>query len=138
MPEAGRRAAPVRPPEAIVPAEGEFEGLVQLRQAARIDGAVAGEIVADGCVWIGENARVRARVSAREVVVAGRLEGEVRASSKVELLATAHVVAQLEAPRLVLADGSFFRGRCLTRPTEAAATPSERSESGAAADARTP
>jgi cytoskeletal protein CcmA (bactofilin family) len=118
----------------VVPAGGEFEGLVKLRHAARIDGSVAGEIVSDDCVWIGKQARVRARVSAREVLVAGELEGEVRASSKVELLDTARVVAQLETPRVVLADGSFFRGRCVTGPTEAGMAAPDTGEAGTAKD----
>jgi cytoskeletal protein CcmA (bactofilin family) len=74
----------------------------------RTDGRIEGEVVAAGMVWIGETGCVRARVEA------GELEGEVRASGKVELLATARVTAALYAPRLVLAEGSFFEGRCHT------------------------
>jgi cytoskeletal protein CcmA (bactofilin family) len=85
-----------------------------LRGPARIDGRVEGEVIAAGTVWIGESGRVRARVEAQKVVVAGALEGEVRASEKIELLATARVTAALQTPRLVLADGSFFEGRCRT------------------------
>jgi cytoskeletal protein CcmA (bactofilin family) len=101
-------------PEPVVAENAEFTGLLQLRGAARIDGEIEGEVIATGLVWIGETGRVRARVEAEEVVVAGELEGEVWASSKIELLATARVTAALYTPRLVLAEGSFFEGRCHT------------------------
>lgn len=103
-----------RVPEAVVAANAEFTGLVHLRGPARVDGRIEGEVVAAGMVWIGETGRVRARVEAEEVVVAGELDGEVRASEKIELLATARVTAALYTPRLVLAEGSFFEGRCRT------------------------
>ncbi len=110
VPTSARRRAP----EPIVAANAEFAGLLHLCGPARIDGRIEGEVIAAGMVWIGETGCVRARVEAVEVVVAGELEGEVRASEKVELLATARVTAALYAPRLVLAEGSFFEGRCHT------------------------
>jgi cytoskeletal protein CcmA (bactofilin family) len=103
-----------RAPEPVIAQNAEFTGLLQLRAAARIDGKIEGEVIAAGMVWIGETGRVRARVEAEEVVVAGELEGEVRASAKIELLATARVTAALYTPRVVMAEGSFFEGRCYT------------------------
>jgi cytoskeletal protein CcmA (bactofilin family) len=118
MSEAFARDVPARAirsvPEPVVAENAEFTGLLQLRGAARIDGEIEGEVIASGMVWIGETGRVRARVEAEEVVVAGELEGEVWASAKIELLATARVTAALYTPRLVLAEGSFFEGRCHT------------------------
>ena len=106
MPDPAAAAEPVIGPGA------EFEGLLQLRHAARIDGAIRGDIVSDGCVWVGETGRVEARVEAREVVVAGELRGTVEATARIRLLATARVSAELSAPRVMLAEGAFFEGRC--------------------------
>jgi len=122
------RIAVRRAPEPVVAQNAEFTGLLQLLAAGRIDGKIEGEVIAAGMVWIGETGRVRARVEAEEVVVAGELEGEVRASAKIELLATARVTAALYTPRVVLAEGSFFEGRCYTRsegrPADPEALPS--------------
>jgi cytoskeletal protein CcmA (bactofilin family) len=118
MSEAFARDVPTsadrRAPEPVVAENAGFTGLLQLPGAARIEGEIEGEVIATGMVWIGETGRVRARVEAEEVVVAGELEGEVWASAKIELLATARVTATLYTPRLVLAEGSFFEGRCHT------------------------
>ena len=115
-----------RAPEPVVAPNAEFKGLLHLRGPARIDGRIEGEVIAAGTVWIGETGRVRARVEAEEVVVAGELEGEVRAFGKIELLATARVIAALYTPRLVLAEGSFFEGRCHTESREQPAGPKAR------------
>ena len=124
------------PPEPVIAAGAAFEGLLQLRQPARIDGALTGEVVAVGTLWIGPSGRVRARIEAEEVVVEGELEGEVRASRKIELRPSARVTAALATPRLVLAEGSFFEGRCETVGAENTA-PAEARETGPATD-RTP
>ncbi len=93
-----------------------FEGLVALRAPGRIDGCVSGEVVASDLLWIGESARVNARIAAPEIVIAGEFDGEAEASGRIELLGTARVRATLDAQRLVLAEGSFFEGRCRTHP----------------------
>jgi cytoskeletal protein CcmA (bactofilin family) len=107
----------------VLAQNAEFTGLLQLREAGRIDGKIEGEVIAAGMVWIGESGCVRARVEADEVIVAGELEGEVRAASKIELLATARVTAALYTPRVVLAEGSYFQGRCHTGAEEQPADP---------------
>ena len=99
-------------PTPVISANAGFAGLLHARGPVRIDGQLEGEVITSGTVWIGETGRVKARVDARQVVVAGELEGEIRGDEKIELLATARVTAALYTPRLVLADGCFFEGRC--------------------------
>jgi cytoskeletal protein CcmA (bactofilin family) len=93
-----------------------FEGLIALRGPGRIDGCVSGEVVASDLLWIGRSARVNARIVAPEIVIAGEFDGEAEASGRIELLATARVRAALNTRSLVLAEDSFFEGRCRTHP----------------------
>ncbi len=112
-------------PPCVLKPDAESSGLLQLTAPGRIDGRVDGEVIASDLLWIGGSARVRARVTAPEIIVAGALEGEARASERIELLGSARVTAALDTPRLVLAEGSFFQGRCRTgsrSDTEAAAS----------------
>jgi len=103
-------------PPCVLRSGARFEGLVALRAPARIDGCVSGEVVASDLVWIGRSARVNARISAPEIVIAGEFEGEAEAGGRIELLETARVRATLDTRNLVLAEGSFFEGRCRTHP----------------------
>ena len=117
---------PAPDPAAAIVAQGaEFDGLVLLRGPGRIDGRVRGHVVGSELVWIGETARVEARVDAGDVVVAGQVEGDVRARGCIEVLAGARVRGSLEAPRLRLAEGCVVEGPCHTGPVAGAEGPCE-------------
>lgn len=103
-------------PPCVLRSGARFEGLVALRAPGRIDGCVSGEVVTSDLLWIGRPARVNARITAPEIVIAGEFDGEAKASGRIELLATARVRATLDTGNLVLAEGSFFEGHCRTRP----------------------
>lgn len=103
-------------PEVLVPSGARFDGLIEGRGATRIDGCVDGEIIVAESLWVGAEARIRARVEAREVVVEGSVEGEIRAAEKIDLRATARVHASLYTRCFVLAEGAHFEGRCHTVP----------------------
>lgn len=98
--------------EPAIRAGASFDGLLVLRGDARIEGRVSGEIVGVRRLQIGEAGSVEANVEADEVVVAGSLEGDVRARQRLELRAGARVRGRLETPRLCMADGAVFEGPC--------------------------
>jgi cytoskeletal protein CcmA (bactofilin family) len=90
----------------------EFSGLLVLHGTACIEGSVRGEVIGAETLRIGERGLVAARVEAGEIVVAGRLEGEVHARRRLELAPTARVRASIETPCLAVAEGSRLEGRC--------------------------
>ena len=100
----------------VLASGAEFEGLLSFRGAARVDGKLSGDVVADGCLVIGEGARVHARIEVDELIVGGELEGEIHARKRVELLNTARVVGSLRCPRLAVAEGGILEGRCEATP----------------------
>ncbi|MGH7929159.1 MAG: bactofilin family protein [Candidatus Binatia bacterium] len=124
---------PVRPPQAavvapavtpVVTARAEtalvghlykgsrVSGQLTFQGAARIDGNIEGEIQCHGTLTIGEGAEVRAKISSQVVVIRGKVEGNVTAREKVELLAPGRVVGNIVTPRLTVAEGVMFDGDC--------------------------
>jgi cytoskeletal protein CcmA (bactofilin family) len=103
-------------PPCVLSSGTRFEGLVALKGPCRIDGCVSGEVLSSDLLWIGRSARVNARIAAPEIVIAGEFDGEAEASGRIELLETARVRAALDTRNLILAEGSFFEGRCRTHP----------------------
>ena len=103
-----------KPPICILKPGAAFHGFVELVGPGRIDGRVEGEIVGLGPVWIGVSARVKARISAPEIVIAGEVAGAATASCRIELLSTARVAGDLNAPRLAMAEGCLLEGSCRT------------------------
>ena len=95
---------------------GHFEGLLSFRERAEIRGSLRGRIRARGRLLLGPASSVEASIEVDEVVVAGRVAGDIRARKRVELLATARVCGDLEAPRISLAEGCTLDGRCRSGP----------------------
>jgi len=91
-----------------------FEGLLSFRGAARVDGNLTGEVIAEGRLVVGPEARLQARVVVDELILAGEIEGEVEARERVQLEATARLRGSLRAPRLSMVEGAWLQGRCET------------------------
>jgi cytoskeletal protein CcmA (bactofilin family) len=120
MPE---RLDPLEPPDSpvLIAMGAEFHGLLALDGPARIEGALRGEVRGPGPLWIGPRANVEARIETDELVVAGALAGEIRASRRIVLAGTARVRGELHAPSLSLAEGALVEGRCAAGGDAAAA-----------------
>ena len=118
------QAPAVAPRVAAVPAPTEsglvghlykgsrVSGHLMFQGLARIDGNVEGEIQCHGTLIIGEDADVRAKISSQIVVIRGKVEGNVTAREKVELVAPGRVVGNISTPRLTVTEGVVFEGDC--------------------------
>lgn len=77
-----------------------------------IDGNVEGSIhLIENRLTIGANANVRADIDVRDVVVLGRLNGNVRATGRVELRQTAVVTGDIISERLSIEENAQFTGK---------------------------
>lgn len=87
-----------------------IEGTVTGSGLVTIEGSVKGRIDLQSDLRIGTQARVEAKVHARNVTIEGRLNGDVSADDRVELVASATVDGNIKAPKIVVAEGARFRG----------------------------
>ncbi len=77
-----------------------------------VDGVVEGKLsLTNGSLTIGPNGNVKADVQAREVIVRGRIEGNVTGRDKVQLWSTGHVVGEVQTERLTIEEGAVLRGK---------------------------
>ena len=104
-----------------------IDGTVTGSETVLIEGHVKGAISLSGDLRIGTQARVEAKVHARNVTVEGRLNGDVSADDRVELVASSTVDGNIKAPKIVVAEGARFRGNV----DMGSAKPSTHSESAA-------
>jgi cytoskeletal protein CcmA (bactofilin family) len=92
-----------------------FDGVLSFEGTLRVDGRVAGSILAThGALIVGAQGRVHARVEVGELVLAGLLVGDVIARKRVELLPGAQLEGSVTSPLLAIAEGGHVAGRCLT------------------------
>jgi|SRR5687768_4229139 cytoskeletal protein CcmA (bactofilin family) len=87
--------------------EGKIEGAGNVRVAGRFKG----DVHVDGNLTIDQGAKVTGGVRASAVIIAGELEGNVDAASRVELLETGVLNGDLKAGSLTVAAGSRMRGQ---------------------------
>lgn len=105
---------------------GEVKGGEDLTIDGRIEGTVQ---LAENRLTIGPNANVAADLSARDVLVLGKVQGNIAATGRVELRAGCTVEGDVRAYRLAIEDNAVLRGKVdLTqgtqKPAEHAAAPS--------------
>jgi len=87
--------------------KGELSGSEDLF----VDGEVEGSISLRGqSLTVGPNGRVRANIEARNVIVHGRVDGNVHASDRVELRKSASLSGDISTARVAIEDGAFFKG----------------------------
>ena len=89
-----------------------IQGKVTSTENLTIDGRVEGTIeLGDHSLTIGAGASVEADLVAQTIVVSGAVAGNVLASVKVDLQATASVKGDITAPVILMADGAVVTGR---------------------------
>src|SRR5258708_38614434 len=98
--------------ETVLGAEASFQGTLRSKGSVRIDGKSEGGVWAEGVV-LGERGEVQGDISARTVVIGGKVTGNVHATESLELLAKSQVFGDLHAPQLLIAEGAIFEGSCL-------------------------
>lgn len=76
----------------------------------RIDGTVEGSVEADGPVVVGEGGTVDGSVRGRDVVVLGRVRGDVRAEGHLEIGPEGKVVGDVTVQSFRMHKGGVFRG----------------------------
>ena len=87
--------------------KGELSGSEDLY----LDGEVEGSIdLQEHNLTIGPHGRVRANVKARDVIVHGKVDGNIVGTERVELKRSAVLVGDISTQRIVIEDGAFFKG----------------------------
>lgn len=89
-----------------------FQGNITFEGSIRIDASLEGEIRTKGSVVVGEHAVIHGDVIADIVISGGKITGNVTASKKVQLLATAVINGTVKTPVLSVDEGVRFMGNC--------------------------
>jgi cytoskeletal protein CcmA (bactofilin family) len=111
--------------------KGELSGNEDLY----IDGEIEGTVeLKDHNLTIGPNGRVKANLHAKEVTVLGKVQGNVRATDKLEIRKSGSLVGDIITARITIEDGAYFKGSIdIQRQDTARAAEARRPEAAAAA-----
>jgi cytoskeletal protein CcmA (bactofilin family) len=108
------------PPRATVIGPG-----VSIKGELRGDGALTmlgqfeGEVVLNGTVHIGPDARVDANITASDIVIAGAVRGNLSAEGRVEILGSGSLTGTLKSGSLSAGNGATVKGEVWVEPPSA-------------------
>jgi cytoskeletal protein CcmA (bactofilin family) len=119
------------PPAAAVPITNPGRGSARLGSSLQIKGHITGteDLQIDGKVdgpislrghalTVGAAAQLTSEIQAREVVVFGKVVGNVHARDRVDVKSDGSVIGDISTARISIEDGAQFKGRIEIDPTK--------------------
>ncbi len=104
-----------------------------------LEGRITGKIQLHECrLTIGEDGYAHSHIMAREVVISGRVDGQIVAGERVELRSTAVVTGDIVSPRLIIQQDAVIKGSVDLSPSTAARQKQAKKEAEAASEALPP
>src|ERR1700680_2986951 len=95
--------------------KGEISG----SEALYIDGRIEGKIsLPDNRVTIGRNSTVQANITAREVVVMGKVNGNIECTDRVDIRSEGSVTGDVSTVRISVEDGAVMKGGIEVRSSD--------------------
>ena len=110
-----RRAilAQVSQVESVVGAGVVISGKLEAKNSIQINGSFTGEIITEGDVIIGEYGEVNGPVSAKNVTVAGKINGDINVIDELEILPTGKVMGNTSSKSLSIKTGGILNGKSI-------------------------
>ena len=95
--------------------KGEISGSESLYIDGRIEGTVS---FADNRVTVGRNGVVAANITAREVVIMGKVTGNIECSDRVDIRSEGSLTGDIVSQRISIEDGAILKGAVQVKATE--------------------
>ena len=104
---------------ACIGASLEIKGRINAEEDLQIDGKVEGPVSVRGHrLTVGRSGQLNSEVTVRELVVLGKVTGNVNATDRVEIKKDGGVIGDIQTARISIEDGAIFKGRIeIDRPS---------------------
>ncbi len=96
--------------------DAHFKGEMRFEKGARLLGSFEGQVVTKGDFLVADGASLQGEVNAGNIRLDGEVHGNLNASGKIQLSASAKLEGDLHTARLEVADGAIFIGHCVVGP----------------------
>ncbi len=96
----------------VLTSDCEFKGALAFSGELELHGRLEGTIESEGgALTIGEQAMIKAEVRVNDVLIYGKVQGNVYATGRIEIRGKAEVYGDIYSNRLAMDDGVVFVGR---------------------------
>ena len=89
-----------------------FDGNLSAPETVRIDGTLNGNCNCKELLIVGVDGKINGDIISQNVIISGRVDGDIEAKGKLELLSTGKLVGNITARSLVVDEDASFDGRC--------------------------
>jgi cytoskeletal protein CcmA (bactofilin family) len=96
--------------ESLIGMNSFFKGEIDTKGTIRIDGSLTGNVKADWVI-LGERAVLKGDITARGIVIGGRVDGNLIAQEIVEIKPKGQVFGDISTKKLTIMEGGFFEGK---------------------------
>jgi cytoskeletal protein CcmA (bactofilin family) len=121
-PPAVRPSSPAARSSARLGSSLQIKGQITGTEDLQIDGIVEGSISLRGHeLTVGSTAQLKSEINAREVVVYGKVVGNLHARDRVDVKKDGSVVGDISTARISIEDGAQFKGRIEIDPSKSQA-----------------
>ena len=103
--------------ESLIGANSNFKGDINTKGTLRVDGTMEGNVNADWVI-LGEKACLKGDVTARGIIIGGRVDGNLRAKEIVEIKSKGQVSGDISTNKLTIIEGGMFDGKSTMQKSE--------------------
>src|SRR5436309_84958 len=100
----------------------ELKGTLKFSGEMTFDGKLDGDIQSEGSLNLGDNAVIKGNINVNNVVVRGKVNGNVSAREKIDIKSKTELFGDIRAPKLVIEEGVTFVGKSEVNPNKVAPT----------------
>jgi len=98
----------------VVEINAQMQGTLVFKDpvSLKINGEFNGSLETRGTLSIGNRAEIIANIDGDNVIIAGRVNGDIRAHKMLTLMPTAVLKGNITTPKLNIVEGALFHGKC--------------------------
>ncbi len=100
--------------EKTIEINAQMQGTLSFKDPVnlKINGNFNGTLESRGTLTIGSTAFVEAHITGDNIIIAGKVRGDILAKKMLVMMPTAVVNGNISTPKLSIVEGALFQGRC--------------------------
>lgn len=109
-----RREHAHEPEERTIEINAQMQGTMSFKDPVnlKINGNFNGTLECKGTLTVGSSAFVEAHITGENIIIAGKVRGDVIAKKMLVLMPTAVLSGNIQTPKLNIVEGAIFHGKC--------------------------
>lgn len=110
----GRKLIQKNEAEKSIQISAEMHGSLTFKDSVNltINGSFSGSLETCGTLTIGNTAKVDANIVGDNIIIAGKVTGDINATKMLVLMPTAVLCGNISTPKLNIVEGAIFQGNC--------------------------